>query len=112
MKRIAPLLLGILLLAGCTSAVTYAPYPSQAAWTGASKVLGMVEADSGAWPLSLQVPPPEYTFDSALRKKAAAQYGVSEDSIVLSEVAVKFMSEMDGTIRSWKASAIAGLKSG
>jgi hypothetical protein len=93
------------LLTGCQSVAKYAPYGS---WTANVQTLGPVKANSGAWPLSLHAPPPEYTYHSALRSVAHGIYGVPENEIVLGEVTVEFMSELDGTIRSWKAAAIAG----
>lgn len=93
-----------LLFVGCQT-VTFPPYGS---WTPEVETLGPVRAESGGWPLSLKAPPPEYTFHSALRSVAHGTYGVPENEVVLGEVSVEFMSELDGTIRSWKASAIAG----
>jgi hypothetical protein len=77
-------------------------------WTAQTETLGPVKADSGKWPLSLKTPPPEYTFYSALRSVAKGMYGAPENEIVLGEVEVKLSSELDGTIRSWTATSIAG----
>lgn len=107
MKKILLLITLASLLAGCASAVKYAPFGE---WSSDVRTLGQVTAESGGWPLSLHTPPPEYTFYSALRKKASSTYHVPENEIVLGEVDVKFMSEIDGTIRSWTASATAGQK--
>lgn len=107
MKAHIALLSACLLLAGCSSMMTYAPMQG---YTHELKQLGPVKADSGKWPLSLHIPPPEYTFQLALRNAAAKAYGVKADDVILSEINVKFMSEMDGTIRSWEATATAALK--
>jgi len=69
-----------------------------------------VTADAGFWPLSLHAPPPDYTFYSALRAKAASTYGVFQDEIVVGEVTVKIGAELAGTIRDWKATAEVGQK--
>jgi hypothetical protein len=39
-------------------------------------------------------------------------YGVPENEIVIGEVEVKYSSEIDGTIRSWVATAVAGRNRG
>lgn len=106
MNRIT-LALALALLTGCATAVKY---PPTANWTPEIKELGPVKADSGKWPLSLNAPPHEQTYYSALKTKAAKQYGVPVDQIVLGEVDVEFSSELVGTIRSWKATAVAGQK--
>lgn len=106
MKKLIPLLLAAI-LAGCASVAKYAPSPT---WEQKSATLGPVEADSGKWPLSLRSPPNKYTYQSALLDNASKKYGVPRDQIILGEVSVKFMAEMDGTIRSWKATAEAGRK--
>ena len=105
-NAIVPILAIALLCAGCASTIKYPPYPS-ANWSGI-KTFGIVKADSGAWPLSLNSPPPDYTYYSALQIQAAKQYGVPQSQIVLGEVSVNYMAEVVGTIRSWKATAIAG----
>jgi len=96
------------LLCGCVSTVKY---PPSAGWDGPNiKPLGEVAADSGRWPLSLHTTPPEYTFYAALRDKAVAQYNVPVNSVVIGEMTVTIGAEMDGTIRDWKATALAGQK--
>ncbi len=115
MKRITPLLLGLagllaLFTTGCTSVVKCPPYPTADSWSGEVKTLGPVKADSGKWPLSLHQQPSDYTYYSALVAKAESLYGVPKAEIILSEVDVKLLAEMDGTIRDWKASATAGQK--
>jgi hypothetical protein len=106
MKNLAILLIAIAFTA-CASVSKYAPSPT---WEQKSATLGPVKADSGKWPLALRTPPSEYTFQSALLDAAAKQYQVPRDQIVLSEISVKFMAELDGTIRSWEATAEAGKK--
>ena len=103
--KILSSLVALALLAGCTSMVKYPPFGE---WTVTTEELGPVTANSGKWPLSLKTPPPEYTYYSALRSVARGMYGVPENEIVLGEVDVKFSSEIDGTIRSWTATAKAG----
>jgi hypothetical protein len=106
------LLFGLALLAlcsGCHSLVKYAPSPP-VAWGPDVRVLGTVTANSGRWPLALNAPPPEYTCYAALRAKAAKQFGVPPDEIMLGEVTVRIGSEIVGTVRDWKASALAGQK--
>jgi hypothetical protein len=94
-------------LCGCSTPVKYAPF---GAWDDHTRQLGLVKASSGPWPLSIKVPPPEYTYYSALRKNAAQLYRVAETNVVLGEVTVNFASELDGTIRAWDAEALAGEK--
>lgn len=106
MKRLLPLVIA-LALAGCASVSKYAPLPT---WEQKVATLGQVKARSGRWPLALHVPPPEYTFQAALLDAAAKQYGIPKDQITLGEISVKFVAEIDGTIRSWEASAEAGRK--
>lgn len=106
-KKLFALVLLCVPLVGCQSVVKYPPSP---AWGTDVRVLGTVTADSGRWPLALNVPPPEYTYQAALRAKASTQYNVPENQIVLGEVTVKFLTEVVGTIRSWEATAMAGQK--
>jgi hypothetical protein len=108
MKKLISLLAAATLLCGCASNLKYAPYPASGLDAPGVKVLGPVAADSGKWPLSLNVPPPDYTYYAALRDKAAGQYSVPQNQVVLGEVSVNYTAEVVGTIRSWKASAIAG----
>lgn len=114
MKKLFPCIIGLalILFTGCTSVIKVPPYPSAAAWDTSVKALGPVTADSGLWPLSLHSSPPEQTYYSALKSKAASQYGVGENEVVLSEVTVSIGAELDGTIRDWKATATAGQKKG
>lgn len=83
-------------------------------------VLGPVEACRGAfcptkegeggqeWPLTLSSAPPASTYHTVLRKRAAAQYGISESEIRLGEVTVRYYRELDGTVTGWKATTQAG----
>ena len=109
MRTVKPFLLCLLTLgvlaSGCKSVVKYPPMTS---WGPNVQTLGVVKADSGRWPLSLNVPPPEYTFQDALRTKAADTYKVTKSEVVLDEVTVSFTAEMVGTIRKWEASAMSG----
>lgn len=93
------------LLCGCESSLKY---PPSANWGPNTRLLGEVKADSGMWPLSLSAPPPEYTYFSALRDKAAFKYNVPTDSVAIGEMTVVVGAEMDGTVRDWTATALAG----
>ncbi len=78
-------------------------------------ILGEVTACQGAfcegqWPLSLPQPPPAYTYQRAIQKKAATQFAVPESEIVVGEIAVGYHAELIGTIRGWEASALVGRK--
>ena len=108
MKKLLIIIATSALLCGCASTIKYPPYPATVNWGTGVKVLGKVTADSGGWPLSLNAPPPEYTYYSALQDTAAKQFAVPRNQIVLGEVSVDYMAEIDGTIRSWTATAIAG----
>ena len=107
MKSILCLIAAAALLCGCHSVVKY---PPSAGWGPDTKVLGRIEADSGRWSLSLRGTPPQYHFETALRKKAAKTFLVPESSLLFGELTVEIGSELDGTIRDWKASALAGQK--
>jgi hypothetical protein len=106
MKNAIAAILAAALLCGCVSTIKYPAYPV-VSWAQV-KTLGVVTADSGGWPLSLNSPPPDYTYYSALQNKAAKQYDVPKSQVVLGEVSVNYGAEMDGTIRDWTATAIAG----
>jgi hypothetical protein len=101
------LLLGVMILTGCKSMITLPPSPNEE-WGDDVKRLGLVKADSGLWPLSLRSVPPEYTFQSALRRNAASKFGVPEPEVMLGPTMVEIGAELDGTIRDWKATAEAG----
>lgn len=80
-------------------------------------ILGEVTACQGGfcegqWPLSLPQPPPAYTYQRAIQKKAATQFGVPEAEIVVGEIAVGYHAELIGTIRGWEATALVGRKTG
>jgi len=62
------------------------------------------------WPISLPQPPPAYTYQRAIQKKAAKQYGIPEQEIVVGEIAVGYHAELIGTIRGWEATAMVGRK--
>jgi len=105
MKNTLYLLAATALLCGCESTIKY---PPSANWGPNTKVLGQVKADSGFWSLSLSAPPPQYTYFAALRDKAAFQFNLPAEAIAIGEMTVVVGSEMDGTVRDWTATAIAG----
>lgn len=102
--------------ASCTTPLTLASHGS---WDGATE-LGPVRACKGGslsidqecsgWPLSLPTMPHPDTHYAELKAKAAAQYQVDPSRIVLKDVAVEYVTEINGVIRGWKASAIAGVQ--
>lgn len=108
----------LLLLTGC-SVTKSSLYPGTAQTPTLQEagvtILGEVTACQGAfcegqWPLSLPQPPPAYTYQRAIQKKAATQFSVPESEIVLGEIAVGYHAEMIGTIRGWEATAMVGRK--
>lgn len=99
------------LFSGCVSQINVPPSPD-IAWDDSVKVLGPVTAKHGRWPLSLKSPPPAETYYVALRTTAASTFGVRESDVVLRDVSVQIGAEMDGTIRDWKATAVAGQRAG
>ena len=115
-----PLILALILLTGCISSPTLYPGTGQTPdlQEPGVTVLGEVTACQGAWckkddggyesQLSLPAPPPAYTYQSALAKKAAKQYGIPESDVVIGEMKVGYYAEMIGTIRGWKADAPVG----
>lgn len=112
------MLVGLILvfLSGCTSPMTL---PSSGRWDQQTVTLGPVVVCKGGnltftpkgcnqWPMSLpSMPAPEIHY-AELRAEAADKYSVDAGLIVLKNVVVKYNSEIRGTIRGWKASAIAG----
>jgi len=104
----------LLLLSGCTTPIML---PSSGAWDGASE-LGPVYACNGGtfssdegcsgWPLALVSMPSPETHYAELRAKAAKQFHVDPDRIALKDVSVEYLTEINGVIRGWKATAIAG----
>lgn len=113
------LAIALLLLTGC-SVTKSSLYPGTAKTPSLQEagvtILGEVTACQGAfcegqWPLSLPQPPPAYTYQRAIQKKAATQFNVPESEIVLGEIAVGYHAEMIGTIRGWEATAMVGRKS-
>ncbi|WHZ16070.1 MAG: hypothetical protein OJF52_002918 [Nitrospira sp.] len=73
---------------------------------------GLCQKEDGGyeWPLSLPQPPPGYTYQRAIQKKAAKQFGVPENELVVGEISVGYRAEIVGTIRGWEASALVGRK--
>ena len=107
----AALLIGLMLITlGCTTPLNLAPH---GAWDGATE-LGPVMACKGGsvsfdrecsgWPLSIPSLPPPDTHYTELKAKAAAQYHVDASVVVLKDVAVEYVTEVNGVIRGWKAS--------
>lgn len=104
----------LLLLAGCTTPLTLASHGS---WDGATE-LGPVRACKGGslsidrecsgWPLSLPSMPSPDTHYTELKAKAADQYKVDASLIVLKDVSVEYVTEVNGVVRGWKATAVAG----
>lgn len=95
--------------------------PSVGSWTEQTIVLGRVVACRGGnmdfsedhkecndWPLSLPSLPHPDAHYAELRTKAAQQYQVDVGGIVLKDVQVTYNAELVGTIRGWKATALAG----
>jgi hypothetical protein len=56
--------------------------------------------------LSLPAPPPAYSYEAALRKKAASVFGVPEQQIAIGDMQVAYYAEFIGTIRGWVATAM------
>lgn len=113
-------ILALLLLSGC-GVSNSSIYPGTALTHDLREdgmtILGEVTACQGGfchgqWPMSLAVPPPASTYQAALRKEASKQYNVPEGEVRLGEVTVGFYSEINGTIRGWTATALAGRKVG
>lgn len=117
-----PIIIAVVLLAGCgvTSTSVY-PGTSLTFDLGEEgvQILGEVTACQGGfcnndetgrteWPMSLTVPPPASTYQTAIRKKAARTYNVPEGQIVVGEVTVGYYTELVGTIRGWTATAPVG----
>ena len=115
-SRLSITIIAILTLAGCTTPLTLASHGS---WDGATE-LGPVRACKGGslsidrecsgWPLSLPSMPSPDTHYAELTAKAAEQYKVEASRIVLKDVAVEYVTEINGVIRGWKATAMAGRK--
>jgi hypothetical protein len=116
-------MLVLLLSAGCMSTPT--PYPGTGLTpdlreegimilgeiTACKRSMCKKEGGSGyEWPMSLTAPPPAYTYQTALLKKAAKLYQVPENQLVLGEMKVGYYAEMIGTIRGWEATAPVGRK--
>ncbi len=126
MNRMRPLFLipfAILLLSGCANRSTLM-LPSAGTWTADTVLLGPVVACRGGnsdfsehhkecnqWPLSIPSLPHHETHHAELRTKAATQYQTDVSTIVLKDIEVTYNAELVGTIRGWKATAIAGKNS-
>lgn len=119
MRACLALFLGVSLsiLAGCTTpimlppsgmwdATTVALGPVVACKGGASS--GTVEEGCGGWPLSLPSMPHPDVHYAELKARAAQQYTVDQSVVVLKDVHVDYRSEINGVIRGWRATAIAG----
>lgn len=116
MRSIFGIVAVILLLAGCTSPMIL---PSSGTWETRTVTLGPVVVCKGGnfsfepkgcnqWPLSIpSMPAPEIHY-AELRAQAADQYSVDAAGIILKDVLVEYNTEINGVIRGWKASAIAG----
>lgn len=102
-------------LTACTTPMTL---PSSGTWASHTETLGPVVACKGGnfttdsecnkWPISIaSMPAPEIHY-AELRAKAATQYSVDSPLIVLKDVLVEYNTEINGVIRGWRASAIAG----
>jgi len=110
----------LLLATGCANHSTLM-LPAAGTWTADTVLLGPVVACRGGnmdfsehskecndWPLSVPSLPHHETHHAELRTKAAKQYQVDVSTIVLKEIEVTYNAELVGTIRGWKATAIAG----
>lgn len=107
--------LALLAGAGCTTPLTLAPHGT---WDSTTTELGPVMACKGGsisfdqecsgWPLSIPSLPPPDTHYTELKAKAAGQYHVDPAHVVLKDVAVEYVTEINGVIRGWKATAVAG----
>jgi hypothetical protein len=110
----------LLLLTACANHSTLL-LPAAGTWTSDTVLLGLVVACRGGnmdfsehheecnqWPLSIPSLPHPEIHHAELRAKAAQQYQTGAATIVLKDVQVLYNTELVGTIRGWKASAIAG----
>lgn len=118
--RLSILLALALFLGGCANH-SELMLPSAGNWTSDTVVLGPVFACRGGnmdfssdheecnkWPLSIPSLPHPDTHYAELRTKAAQQYQVDVGTIVLKDVQVVYNTELVGTIRGWKVTAMAG----
>lgn len=114
------LTLPLLLLTGCANH-SQLLLPSAGAWTAETVTLGPVMVCKGGnmdfssdhkacnnWPLSVPSMPHPETHHAELRSQAAQQYKAPVEAIVLKDVQVTYNSELNGVIRGWKATALAG----
>lgn len=120
MIPILPLLVLLTLLSGCANHSTIL-LPSSGTWTANTVTLGPVVACQGGnmdftdthkecnqWPLSIPSLPHPETHHTELKTKAAQQYRTDVNAIILKDVQVIYNTELVGTIRGWKATALAG----
>lgn len=114
------LLIVTLLLPAC-AARTPIMLPAAGTWTTDTVLLGPVVACRGGnhdftehhrecnqWPISVPSLPHPETHHAELRTKAAQQYQSDIGTIILKDVEVTYNTELNGVIRGWKATAIAG----
>lgn len=120
---IRPILTSVALLLFLTACANHSTLllPAAGTWTSDTVLLGPVVACRGGnldfsehhkecnqWPLSLPSMPHPEIHHAELRTKAAQQYQTDVGQIVLKDVQVIYNTELVGTIRGWKATAIAG----
>ncbi len=114
--RLSCTLLILAILTGCTTAL---PLPPSGQWSERTIVLGPVVVCKGGnfssepkgcnqWPLALAVPPSPEIHYLELKTKAAEQYTVDANFVVLRDVSVEYTTEINGIVRGWRAHAIAG----
>lgn len=114
--RTAALMILLVTGAGCATQVKH---PGFGTWDDSVLPLGKVVASRGGWwrnadpedtgwALALNVPPDPFTYYSALLDKAVKTYYVPREEVVLGEVSVDLLTEVVGTVRAWKATAVAG----
>lgn len=114
--------LGIVILtaaiAGCAQQMVY----PGAGDIGKATKLGPVQACKGGgccyesegrnrceWPLAMKSPPAEFDVQYALKQDAAKRYQVQADKVALDVIDIKVTAEIDGTVRGWSASSVAGV---
>ena len=108
--------LSLVLLSGCSSLIVL---PSSGTWETRTVLLGpvvvcrggnfsMEPKDCNQWPLSIPTMPSPEIHYAELRAKAAELYETDPTVVVLKDVNVKYTTEINGVIRGWRATAIAG----
>lgn len=110
--------LSVLLVVGCTSLIIL---PSSGTWDTRTVSLGPVVVCRGAnfstepedcnqRALSIpSLPVPDIHYGE-LRARAAELYKVDPTAVVLTGVQVEYLTEANGVIRGWRATAVAGKK--